>query len=100
VVSSAVTRCITNPLEQIVTSIGNCFNLFFNQIPVLWQPIIVILAVLLIVIIALVTGGYQISIPFFFSIGPSQNTDKNKESNQKAIQPAKKTSALAKIGLK
>ncbi|CAC5374908.1 CLCC1 [Mytilus coruscus] len=61
VLSSVITRSLLHPIELFFGGIGKSFRLFFNEIPAQWQPImlIVIVLVFLLTIVMLWGTGYH-----------------------------------------
>ena len=64
------------PLKHLAATSGECFKLFFREIPVQWQPIVFIAVLLLLIVSIISFSGFQVSTPLL-SIG-SKNTDASK----------------------
>ena len=69
--SSSFTRCVTKPLELFCSAIGRCLRLIFQEIPAQWQPVVMVIITLILVI---TTCRYRVSDPLFLKIEPSRKT--------------------------
>ncbi|XP_060062657.1 uncharacterized protein LOC132543198 [Ylistrum balloti] len=78
VLSSTVTRCIIYPMEIVLEGAGRSLKLFFNEIPLHWQPLMFLAVVLMLMVTIIVLGGYRLHIPFLFKIEPKTPVVVNK----------------------
>ncbi|XP_013408110.1 uncharacterized protein LOC106172066 [Lingula anatina] len=74
VLSSAFTKCITKPLEILCSGLGRCFRLLLTEIPVQWQPVVMLVLILFLLIVTIMLCSYRISLPLFLKIEPSRCT--------------------------
>ncbi|XP_002154667.3 chloride channel CLIC-like protein 1 isoform X1 [Hydra vulgaris] len=74
--STSLSRFCGEPLKQLAATSGECFKLFFNEIPMQWQPIVFAAVFILLIILIFSLSGFEISTPFL-RIG-SKNTDVSK----------------------
>ncbi|CAC5400504.1 CLCC1 [Mytilus coruscus] len=70
VLSSVITRSLLHPIELFFGGIGKSFRLFFNEIPAQWQPIMLIVIVLVFLLTIVMLCGYRISLPLILKIEP------------------------------
>lgn len=63
VLSSAFTRCIMKPLELVCSGIGQCLKLILTEVPLHWQPLVMTILNLTVVILLVMTCSYRISMP-------------------------------------
>ncbi|XP_070208379.1 uncharacterized protein [Littorina saxatilis] len=70
VLMSVATRCIVHPTEMLAGGMGRALRNFFTQIPLHWQPVCMLLAVALTLIILLMTCSYRLHIPLLLRIEP------------------------------
>ena len=74
VLSSSFTKCVTVPMETVSTGIGRSVRNLFSEIPVTWQPIVMVTLVLLSLISVMMLCSYKLSLPFLLRLEPSQRT--------------------------
>ena len=72
--SSSFTRCVTKPLELFCSAIGRCLRLIFQEIPAQWQPVVMVIITLILLILVITTCRYRVSVPLFLKIEPSRKT--------------------------
>ncbi|KAF6029814.1 hypothetical protein EB796_011912 [Bugula neritina] len=65
VLISLLTTCITQPLEGLANALGFSYKLFFQHIPVQWQPFIFIQLFVFLIVFAFVFNKYRFSFPLF-----------------------------------
>ncbi|XP_071141683.1 uncharacterized protein [Mytilus edulis] len=70
VLSSVITRSLLHPIELFFGGIGKSFRLFFNEIPAQWQPIMLIVIVVVSLLSIVMLCGYRISLPLILKIEP------------------------------
>ncbi|VDI02573.1 Hypothetical predicted protein [Mytilus galloprovincialis] len=70
VLSSVITRSLLHPIELFFGGIGKSFRLFFNEIPAQWQPIMLIVIVVVFLLTIVILCGYRISLPLILKIEP------------------------------
>ncbi|XP_076082735.1 uncharacterized protein LOC143053824 isoform X1 [Mytilus galloprovincialis] len=70
VLSSVITRSLLHPIELFFGGIGKSFRLFFNEIPAQWQPIMLIVIVVVFLLTIVMLCGYRISLPLILKIEP------------------------------
>ncbi|KAK6167346.1 hypothetical protein SNE40_021397 [Patella caerulea] len=70
VVSSAVTRCVLHPMELLFSGLGRSFRAFFAEIPIQWQPLLLVILTMILLVVILMTCSYRLHIPLLFKIEP------------------------------
>ena len=58
------------PIELIFSGIGKSFRLFFSEIPVQWQPVMLVTMTIIFMMIIVMICGYRISLPLLLKIEP------------------------------
>lgn len=91
--TSLVTRCITQPIETIASSLGNSYRLLFENIPIQWQPVVMLHIVLLTIVLVLTMSSYRIRIPLFLNIEP-HHADPTGTSAVSAASPSASSDPL------
>ncbi|XP_063407130.1 uncharacterized protein LOC134690898 [Mytilus trossulus] len=71
VLSSVITRSLLHPIELFFEGIGKSLRLFFNEIPAQWQPVMLIIIVVVSLLTIVIMCGYKIKLPFILHIEPN-----------------------------
>ncbi|GFO01789.1 chloride channel clic-like protein 1 [Plakobranchus ocellatus] len=70
VLSSMLSRCILHPLELISSTMGKSLRAFFSEIPLQWQPVLMLVAVMIAILLILTLTRYRLVIPLLLRIEP------------------------------
>lgn len=65
-----ITRSMLHPIELFFSGIGKSFRLFFSEIPLQWQPIMLVTMTIIFMMIIVMICGYRISLPMLLKIEP------------------------------
>ncbi|XP_065657315.1 chloride channel CLIC-like protein 1 isoform X2 [Hydra vulgaris] len=101
--STSLSRFCGEPLKHLAATSGECFKLFFNEIPMQWQPIVFTASFILLIVLIFSLSGFEISTPLL-RIG-SKNTDVSKikqiyEEQISLLKEKNETLMLGKIKCK
>ncbi|CAC5361968.1 CLCC1 [Mytilus coruscus] len=91
VISSVITRSILHPIELFFGGIGKSFRIFFNEIPAQWQPIMLIVIVLVFLLTIVMLCGYKIKLPFILQIEPKTSCKTKSKKAHDSIDGHSKT---------
>jgi hypothetical protein len=88
-------RSMLHPIELFFSGIGKSFRLFFSEIPVQWQPIMLVTMTIIFMMIIVMICGYRISLPLLLKIEPKtrffgRRKYSNLESEQMKMSERKK----------
>jgi hypothetical protein len=70
VLSSAFSHCITYPVEILFAGLGRAFRAFFTEIPSPWQPVMLVIIVIFLLLTLVMLFGYRIHLPMLLKIEP------------------------------
>jgi len=62
-ISVCASRFLLEPMKLCASSLGQCFRLFFKEVPLQWQPVLFITGVCLVVLFILTHAGLEIWTP-------------------------------------
>ncbi|XP_041361333.1 uncharacterized protein LOC121377417 [Gigantopelta aegis] len=82
VLSSAASRCILHPMEQLFSGLGRSMRMFFQEIPVQWQPVIMMMSVLLLLVTMLMKFRYRLSVPLLLRFEPRTPVEDRESSTR------------------
>ena len=74
VLSSSFTKCVTVPLETVSMGIGRSLHNLFSEIPVTWQPVIMVTLILFLLTSAMMFCSYKLSLPLLLRLEPVRRT--------------------------
>ena len=70
--ATSFTHIIVQPLKMIAGAFGESFRALMQPVPVQWQPLVFIAAIIFSALFLTMVMGYGLSIPFIFSFGPRE----------------------------
>ena len=62
---SLVTRCLTAQFEIVSSAAGRCFRVFFAEIPAQWQPVLLVVSVVVLLVVSIMLCRYRVSLALF-----------------------------------
>ncbi|KAL3889950.1 hypothetical protein ACJMK2_002265 [Sinanodonta woodiana] len=68
VVTTAFVHCILHPIELLFSGMGRAFRLFFKEIPAQWQPIMLVVLMIFLLLFLVMLFDYGIHFPFLFKL--------------------------------
>ncbi|VDI45935.1 Hypothetical predicted protein, partial [Mytilus galloprovincialis] len=91
VLSSVITRSLLHPIELFFEGIGKSLRLFFNEIPAQWQPVMLIVIVVVSLLTIVMMCGYKIKLPFILHIEPNTPCKTKSKNDHDSIDGHSKT---------
>lgn len=84
--SVCCSRLILEPLKQIASAGGECFRLFFKEVPLQWQPFVFVALLVIIVLIIITHAGFEIWTPLLRLVVRTPNPAPVEGNNQNRLQ--------------
>ena len=80
-----LSRCILHPVEMFSSTLGKAMRAFFSQVPLQWQPVLMLVAMATGLLLVLTLARYRLVIPLLLRIEPqtpvSASGDSHRRSN-------------------
>ena len=77
---SVFTRCVLHPVEALCSTLGKAMAAFFSEVPLQWQPVVMLVGTATALLLLLTLTRYRLVIPLLLRIEPrtpvSSNQDK------------------------
>lgn len=70
--ASSFTQVIVQPMKMIAGGFGEAFKVLMQPVPIQWQPLVFIAALIFGVLMLTMMMGYGFNIPLLFSFGPRE----------------------------
>lgn len=81
-----MTRCLVHPAELLFASAGRSLRNFFTEIPLQWQPVLMLAILAMTVVTLLMTCSYRLSVPWLLKIEPRTPVAGQREQHNGSAQ--------------